>query len=93
MGTDSVDIGTDSDSAVHMVFVVHNQADTGCYIDWEGNAQDDMMLVLVHPDSTPHSSSSMCRSYFPSRVGMLCNPSLHSLLIYKIYRKGLLGYL
>ena len=89
-GTNSVDIVVDSDSATHIIVVVHTEVDPGYDTNWEGNAWANMMLVLVHPESTHHSSSGMCRSSFPSRVGMLCNPSLRALLNYKIYRTGLL---
>ena len=59
-GTDSVDIAADSDSAAHMVYVVHTKADTGSDIDWAGTVQDDMMLAWAQPEPAHRSSSSMC---------------------------------
>ena len=55
-GTDFVDIVADSDSAKHMVVVVHIEADTGSNTNWVGIVKDDMMLMPVHPEST-HCSS------------------------------------
>ena len=100
-GTDSIGIVVDIDSKVHTNSEAqfdsevhtnskaHTAADTDCV----GQAQVDRMLALVQPEAAPHSSSSRCRPSFPSRFGMLYNPSLHGLLNYKIYRKGLMGYL
>ena len=90
---DSIDIVADSDSTVHMIATMHTKSDIGFDTDWEGNMQADTMLMSVHPEFAPNSSLSMCRLYFPSRVGMLYNPSLHALLTYKIYKTGLLEYL
>ena len=75
-GTDLASRMTDSDLAMHMVIVLHTEADTG----WLVIVQADMMLVLVQPESAHHYSLSKYRPYFPSRVGMLSNPSLHVLL-------------
>ena len=88
-GTDSADTTVDSDFAAHMVDVVHTEADIGSDTNWAGIAQADSMLASIQPDYVPHSSSNMCRSSSPSGVGMLCNPSLHSLLTCRIYRTGL----
>ena len=88
-GTDSIDIVADSDSAAHMVVVAHTEADSGSDTDWVGTVQANTMLAPFHPESAHHSSSSMCRPSFPSRVGMVYNPSLHALLAYKIYRTSL----
>ena len=82
-----------SDFVVRMTAVVHIEAATGSNTMQVGTTRDDTMLAWVHPDPTPHSSSSMCLSSFTSRAGMLCNLSLHVLLTYRIYKRGLFGYL
>ena len=64
-GTSSAGSAIDSDFVAHMVVVVHSEVDIGSDIDWQRNMQDVMMLVLVQPESAPHSSSSMCQPYFP----------------------------
>ena len=91
--TDSASIAIDVDSMVHTDSEVHTTADTGSDTDWVGIEKSDRMLTLVYPEVSHHSSSTRCRPSFPLIVGMLYNPSLHGLLNYKIYRKGLLRYL
>ena len=92
-GTDSIDIVDDSDYDAHIVVVVDIEAGTSSDTDWAGTRQYSTILAPVQPAPSPHSSSSMCRLSFPSRVGMLYNPSLHAPLTYKIYKKFLQGYL
>ena len=90
-------VGTDSMVCIGSVANTDSKAytvtDTSFDISFVGKVQDGSALAPVQPEPVHRSSSSMCRPYFPSRVGMLCNTSLHALLTYKIYRKGLLGYL
>ena len=61
MGTDSIHIVADSDSATHMVVAAHIESNTSSDTDWVGNVQDDMMFVSVQPEFSPLSLSSMCR--------------------------------
>ena len=83
--TESSGIATD------IGFVAYTDVDTSFDTDWVGNVQDDRILVPVHPEPTLRYSSSKRLLFFPSKFGMLCNPFLHALLTYKIYRKILLG--
>ena len=55
--------------------------------------QDNTRLALVQLERTLHFSLSRCRQSFLSRDDMLDNISHHVLLIYRIYRIGLQGYL
>ena len=81
------------DSAVHIDSEVHTVTDTYSSTSSMGNMQDGSALVPIQPEPSHRSSSSRCLLYCPSRADMLYNPSHHGLLIYKIYRKGWLGYL
>ena len=92
-GTNSTGIEVDIDFLVHTDCEAHTDGDTSFDTDWVGNAQDYRMLALVQPEVSHHSSSSRCRTYFPSRSCILCNISLHALMTYKIYRKFFLGHL
>ena len=92
-GTNFVGIANGIDSAAHMVSVAHTKADTGSDIDYVGTVEADMVLAWVHLGPIPHYSLSMCRPSFPSRVDMFDNLSIHALLICKIYKTCLLGYL
>ena len=91
--TGSDDIAADSGSTAQMVDVVHTEADTSFDTDWVGTTQADTMVASIQPELAPHSSSSKCQPSFPSRVGMLCNPSLHALVTCKIYKTKLSRYL
>ena len=79
VGTDSTGIVSDIGSVVHI------EADTGSINDWVGNVQDGRELAPVQPELAPHSSLTRYSPSFPLRADMLCNPSHHGLLIYKIY--------
>ena len=92
-GIGSNDSAAGSDCVVYMVGVVHTEDYIGSNTVWMGAEQANMMLSWVHPKPAPHSSLSMCLPFFPSRVGMFCNISLHVLLTYKIYKRDLSGYL
>ena len=82
-----------TDYATRIDSKAHNMIDTHSGTSSMGNTQDGSALVPVKPEPSHRSSSSRCLLYFPSRADMRYNPSHHGLLIYKIYRKGWLGYL
>ena len=94
-----IDFVVHTSFAVHTSFMVHTGSvvhigdDTDSDTIFVGKAQDGSVLAPVHPEPSRHSSSNRCLLSSPSKADMLYNPSQHALLIYKIYRKGWLGYL
>ena len=51
----------------------------------EDNEIVDIELDLAHIASSLHSSLNRCQPFSQAITEMLCNPSHHGLLIYKIY--------
>ena len=93
VGTDSIGSAAGSDFVMHMIALAHIEANTGCDIDWVRTMQDDMTVAPVHPEPTPHSSSSRYQRFSPSGAGMLWNVSFHALPTYIIYKRGFSRYL
>ena len=85
-GTGSTSIATDIVSMVHTNSEVHTHSEAHTHSDTGlvGKVQDGSAIVPIQPEPAHRSSSSRCLPSFPSRVGMLYNPSLHGLLTYKI---------
>ena len=89
VGTSSSGSVADRGFVARMATEAHTVFDT----DYMGVLHDDMGFVHVHPKRILHFSLIRCQHSFLSISYMLYNLSHRVLLIYKIYRIGLQGYL